>query len=214
MHWKAVNTDYHQISEKGNYLRDVLKGSRTIKISSPAGTNLMLNLGDRSIFVDDGIVTEQEAKSNLFLTRIASRPGGSLFFAPIENSVQGKVVIPKHRCKFEPLTGVTFELRNGNLADFKAQRGGECFENTMAAYTGPKNTFGQVTIGLNPEWKVIEDRGDFRPQDASGMVTIEIGNNELVGGNNHDTGSFSFPIVKATVEVDGRVVIKDGNLMF
>ena len=74
--------------------------------------------------------------------------------------------------------------------------------------------FASVAIGLNPEWKVIEDPGDFRPEDAAGMVTINIGNNQLLGGENRSTGGFSFPIVNATVEIDGRVVVKDGKLTF
>ena len=42
----------------------------------------------------------------------------------------------------------------------------------MAPYSGPKDMFASVAIGLNPEWKVIEDPGDFRPEDAAGMVTM------------------------------------------
>ncbi len=84
----------------------------------------------------------------------------------------------------------------------------------MAPHTGPKDMFASVTIGLNPALKVIEDPGDFRPADAAGMVTISIGDNELLGGKNRSTGEFSFPVVNATVEIDGRAVIKDGKLTF
>ncbi len=214
MHWKAVNTDYRKIAQRGNYLKTVLQGAKTVKVTSPSGTNLSFKVGDRPIFVDDGIVTKQEATAKHFLTRIASLPGGSLFFAPIESSANGRVVIPKDRCRFDPLTQVSFEFSNGRLQNFRATRGKACFEETMAPYSGPKDMFASVAIGLNPEWKVIEDPGDFRPEDAAGMVTINIGNNQLLGGENRSTGGFSFPIVNATVEIDGRVVVKDGKLTF
>ena len=212
MHWKAANVDYTRISERGNYLKNILQGANVVKVTSPSGTDFSFKVGNRPIFVDDSIVTEQDAKSNRFLDRIASLPGGAVFFAPVETSANGKVVVPRHRCRFQPLTGVAFDFKTGELQDFKADKGGACFENTMAPYTGPKDTIGYVSIGLNPEWKVMEDPGDFRPEDAAGMVTIGIGDNELYGGNNRNTGEFSFPIVNATVEIDGRIVIKDGKL--
>jgi hypothetical protein len=120
----------------------------------------------------------------------------------------------KTLCSYEPLTGVSFEFKNGKLENFKAEKGAKCFEETLAPYTGPKDMFGYVSIGLNPALKVIEDGGDYRPDSAAGMVWIGIGDNELWGGNNKTQVSFAFPIVKATVEVDGKVIIKDGQLVF
>ena len=208
MHWKAIHADYRQISDQGNRLKDYFRGAKSVRVTSPHGTDITFEVGNRPIFVNDGIVTEQEARSKTFFTRLASLPGGSLTFAPIETSANGKVVVPKDRCRFEPLKDISFELKNGRLQNFRAAQGSQCFEETMAAYTGSKDTIGSIRIGLNPEWKVIEDDGDFRPEDALGMVTIGLGFNELLGGANKDPGGFSFPIVGATVEIDGRVVIK------
>ena len=214
MHWKALNADYKRISERGTYLKAILRGAKQVTVTTPTGTNFSFRIGDRPIFVDDGIVTKKEAQSSFFLERIASLPGGEVFFAPIETSANGKVVVPRTRCRFKPLKGVAFDFRNGKLQNFKAEQGASCFDETMAPYTGPKDTIGYISIGLNTEWKVMENPGDFRPGAAAGMVTIGIGDNELYGGENKNTGDFTFPIVNATVEVDGRVVIKDGKLMF
>lgn len=212
MHWKAVNTDYKQIAERGDYLKSILRGANTVKVTSTSGTTFTFKVGNRPIFVDDGTVTRQEAESNRFMDRIASLPGGAVMLAPIESSVNGKVIIPNHLCRYKPLTGTSFELKDGKLQNFEADRGATCFNETMAPYSGPKNMFGTISIGLNPAWKVMEDPGDFRPSDAAGMVTISIGENELYGGQNKNTGGFSFPIVNATVEVDGRIVVEDGKL--
>ena len=214
MHWKAVHTDYRKISDQGNRLRDYFQRAKSVRVTSPHGTDITFEVGNRPIFVNDGIVTAEEAKSRTFFTRLASLPGGSLSFAPLETSANGKVIVPKQRCRFEPLKEVSFAFKNGRLQDFQAAKGAKCFNETMAAYAGSKDMIGSIQIGLNPEWKVIEDDGDFRPKDALGMVTIGIGFNELLGGANKDPGGFSFPIVGATIEIDGRVVIKDGKLMF
>lgn len=46
------------------------------------------------------------------------------------------------------------------------------------------------------------------------MVWIAVGDNGLMGGTNKRRGSMCLPLVKATVEIDGKVVVKDGQLVF
>ncbi len=213
MHWAAVNADYKQISEKGSTLKAILKGAKSVRVTSPAGTDFTFSAGDRPIFVDDGIVTAEKAQSKFFVERIATLPGGSVFLAPIETSANGKVVVPKTQCRFEPMTGVFFEFKNGKMQNFKAEKGSESFNETMAPYTGPKDMFGTISIGLNPELKVMEDGGDYRPDNAAGIVWISIGANRMIGGNNDTMGGFGFPVVNATVSVDGKTIVKDGKLV-
>jgi len=214
MHWDAVNADYGRIAEQGAKIKKMLEGAKVIKVTSAKGTNFSFSVGSGTIIMNDGIVTAEEAKSNLFLERIASLPGGSVFCAPLESSANGKVVVPRTRCMYEPMTGVAFEFRNGKLENFKAETGGKCFQEAMAPYAGPKDMFGYFSIGLNPGLKVMEDPGDYRPGDAAGMVWIGVGDNSLMGGTNKTQGSMSFPLTKATVEIDGKVVVKEGGLVF
>ena len=69
-------------------------------------------------------------------------------------------------------------------------------------------------IGLNPELKVVEEGGDYRPGNAAGLVTVWLGDNTLMGGSNKVPGGsgFGLPIVGATVTVDDETVVKDGKL--
>jgi leucyl aminopeptidase (aminopeptidase T) len=212
MHWAAVNADYKLISEKGNAIKAILKAAKTVRVTSPSDTDFTFSIGDRPIFVNDGIVTEEKARSKFIHERYASLPGGEVFFAAIEISANGKVAVAKTRCRYEPLAGVSFEFKNGKMENFKAEKGSECFTETMAPYSGPKDMFAGISIGLNPELKVIEDGGDYRPNLAAGMVEIGVGDNRLVGGNNNTLVVFWFPIVRATVTVDGKVVVKDGKI--
>jgi len=212
MHWDGIAADYNQISEKGKTLRNALKGAKSVRITSPNGTDFTFSVGNRPIFVDDGIITPEKAKSKLIFVRTVTLPTGQVFFAPIETSANGKVVVPKNQCRYAPLTETSFEFKNGKMENFKAKDGLDCFNETMTPYSGPKDILGFVSIGLNPALKVIEDGGDYRPGNAAGMVWIGTGQNELYGGNNKPPGGFGFPIVKSTVQVDGKTVVKDGEL--
>jgi aminopeptidase len=213
MHWDAVNADYTRIAQTAAALKARLQGAKLVRITSPSGTDLRFTVGNRPIFVDEGIVTPEKAKSRVFLDRIASLPGGSAFFAPIETSVNGRVVVPRDDCKRKPLLGASYEFKNGKLATFTAQTGAECVREILNAYTGTKDMFGSVSIGLNPALRVIENDGDYRPGNAAGLVSLAIGQNDLLGGANKDVGGFGFPVTNATVMVDGVVVIRDGQLV-
>ncbi|GAC1374194.1 MAG: hypothetical protein NVSMB30_16880 [Hymenobacter sp.] len=45
------------------------------------------------------------------------------------------------------------------------------------------------------------------------MVFVSTGSNALYGGQNKEPGGYSFPIANATVEVDGKVVVRNGQLV-
>jgi aminopeptidase len=216
MHWDAVNADYQKISEKGRRLKSMLRGAKTVKVTTPSGTHFTFSLAGRPIFVDDGISTEERTKSKLFLNRVVSLPSGTVFFAPLETSAQGEVVVPKTLCRFAPMTGVSFEFKNGQLRNLKADAGQACFEQSMAPYSGSKDMFGYFEIGLNPSLKVMEAPGNYHPDGAAGLVWIGVGDNQLLGGGNkvEGQGGFNFPIANATVEIDGKTVVKDGQLTF
>ena len=132
--------------------------------------------------------------------------------APVETSANGMVIVPKSLCRYEALTGISFKFKNGIIQDFKAKKGQTCYEEVMAPYSGPRDRFGYFGIGLNPALKVIDEEGEYRPDAAAGMVWIGTGNNKLLGGNNMEPGGFYFPLVKATVLVDGKVLVDNGNL--
>jgi aminopeptidase len=212
MHWAAVNANYEQIAQAGKRLRGLLKDA-TVHVASPSGTDLRFTIGDRRVFVDDGLLTEDRSKSKLALERFVSLPGGRVFVAPVESSANGKVVVPKSQCRYQPFNNVSFEFRKGKLENFKAGQGGQCFEQAIAPYTGSKETISTFSIGLNPALHVIENPGDYRPAEAAGMVWVLIGDNRLLGGNNQTDASFGFPIVNATVEINGKVVVKRGKLV-
>lgn len=213
MQWAAINADYSAISSHGNALAELLKGADEVHITSPTGTDMRFSIGGRTVFVDDGIVTPEEAGSKLFLERWTTLPGGQVFASVEEKSAIGRVMNTDTRCQFEPMTGVQFAVRDGQLQEFTADRNAACFEEAMAPFDEHATRMGSFSIGLNPHLKVMEEDGaDYRPADAAGMVWINFGDNQLLGGENETTGGYAFPIVRATVTVDGTVVVQDGKL--
>ena len=213
MHWDAVSADYNQISAKGKSIQKALAGAKTVRVTSPAGTDVTFTIGDRPVILNDGIMTPEKLQSALFMNRSVSLPGGDIFVAPLETSANGKVSIPKGVCRYEPMTGISFEFHAGKLEGFKAAQNGNCFAESMAPYSGPKDIFASFVLGLNPAMKAMDQGGLFFPGTAAGLVYISIGDNHTVGGANQALTGFSFPIMNATVTADGKTVVKDGRIV-
>lgn len=74
----------------------------------------------------------------------------------------------------------------------------------------------ELGIGLNPE---VEGPRGFQQLDevAEGLVYVAIGDNSFVypelGGKLSSSLHRHFPIPRATVEVDGRALVKNGRVL-
>jgi len=214
MHWNAVNTDYSQISAKGKAIQKALQGAKLVHITSPAGTDMIFSIADRTVYLDDGVMTPEKAKSQTLLGRWVNLPGGNVYASGIETSANGKVVIPKATCRYDPMDGISFEFKAGKMQNFKAAQNGKCFIESMAPYEGPKDVFASFSIGLNPALKVVEKSGaTYWPGNGAGVVYINMGSNQLLGGTNKTQGGWGFPVLDSTVTVDGKVILKNGQIV-
>lgn len=205
----AMQTDYTAIVTQAQALKKQLTSSKSIKITSPNGTNLALSVSGRPVLVGDGTVSMTDASNKNLSERIASLPDGRVYVTGIETSANGKVAAPHDRCRFEPLTNIRFDVMGGKMLNFTADNGKECFEGMLKENKGDK-MFAGISIGLNPE---LKPNDDYWPENGAGVVYLSFGNNQLEGGKNTSAFSWSFPLTNATVEIDGKVVVKDGKIM-
>jgi leucyl aminopeptidase (aminopeptidase T) len=212
--WRAAEADYQHIREQGRKLKELLQAGKSVRVTSPSGTDLTFTIGDRRIVVADGIAGGQERPESP-QDRATIVPSGMLYFAPVETSGNGRVFVPRDRYHGQPLLGQSFEFVAGHMVNYKAEQGGELFQKRLTRFTGPKDVLGLVQIGLNPEIDAT-DAVDYRLPYAAGLVGIGIGENQFLGGENKVTGDgfggFNFPLTEATVAIDGRVIVRDGKL--
>ena len=79
--WKEVKRRSQEIKK----LLDKIEKIKKIKIETPNGTNIIFSKGNRKVYIDSGILTKKGSFGNL--------PAGEVFFAPLENTAEGKLVI-------------------------------------------------------------------------------------------------------------------------
>ena len=205
----AMQADYTAIVKQATALQNLIKASKSIKVTSPDGTNLTLSASGRPVYLGDGLVSKADAANKTLAARLASLPDGRVFVSGVESSASGKVVIPNAKCRYEPMTNVRFDVTGGKMLNITVGDGKECAEKILKENTGDK-MFGSISIGLNP---VLKPNDSYWPAAGAGVVYLTFGNNQLEGGKNTSAFSWAFPMTNATVEIDGKVVVKDGKIV-
>jgi aminopeptidase len=215
MHWAAVNTDYRVIARTAERISELLRGARRVTITTREGTDLSFSMGDRPVFVDDGILTEEERVSAQAAARFAALPGGFLDIAPVETSINGTIVIPHGYCLGQPIRDVRLRVVNGVAQEMERSLGSDCYARKLASGTGPKHTLSVISLGLNPEQRVVQNETtNYYDRIAAGFIELLFGgDNRQLGGTVSATSGIHLPLVGATVTIDGHVVVREGQLV-
>ena len=206
MSWAAIEADYKAMAAKGQQIKQILEGAKKLRITSPEGTDFTVELGGRPVFVRAG-VTPPGTKGKA-AARTSALPGGSVRFAPLETTANGKIRTAEDQCD-KPVRDEAVEVRNGMPVNVSAASDEECVKRSFKGLR-----FGNVTIGLNPAVK-FDHVPSYGPQfeSGAGIVQISFGSNQNLGGANPPApGGWSVPLLKATVEADGKVIVRDGKL--
>jgi hypothetical protein len=75
--------------------------------------------------------------------------------------------------------------------------------------TGEKNRIAVIGVGANPKART----GFLQDSLASGVVTVGIGGNDDIGGSNKTDFYFAGVLTKATLTVDGNIIVQNGKLV-
>lgn len=211
MQWSAVTTDHAQMERAGRRIAQLLERGRVIQLTTAAGTDVRIPLARRTVTVNAGMMPSDYAKARNAGLRTVTLPGGQLMVAPLETGANGRVVLPRARCEGQRLINARFEFRAGRVAGFSADSGSACVTNYLSRNASPADRLGYVMIGLNPALKPVESGSGYFPGLGSGVVHIGLGYNTDLGGVNSTQVEKSFPLLRATVTIDGTVVLRDGR---
>ncbi len=180
-----------------------------VNIQTKWGTSLDLKLIGREVSKGDSIVSKEDASKGA----VKFLPSGFVEAAADEETLDGKAVFdePIIVKGGERIKELTLEFKKGKVTGYSAQSGIEAFENYLKSGQGDMDKFAFFGVGLNPGLR----HGFTQDDKVLGGVTIGIGDNEDKGGKNRTVGNRHWwaSITKATVHVDGELLLKDGSVM-
>ncbi len=189
-----------------NRVGDKLKGEHDIHYSAANGTDISLKIAPFSQYPDGGIaihdgLCDQKGKVVLF-------PPGSIVCKTVDGSINGKLVVDAENALYVGLLpdAATLTFKDGALTSIE---GDGVSADLMRKYmdsldvVDETNNMPEFGMGFNRKAQL---NGSFSEGEMIyGCVHIGVGGNLF---NHSDT-----IVPKATVEVDGELVLKDGEYL-
>jgi leucyl aminopeptidase (aminopeptidase T) len=209
----ALDIDYSALSaDQEKAIRFLRSGP--IHVTTPAGTNLTFEVGNRPFNKQNGdasIARVQAAK--VLVDREIELPAGVIRVAPMEQTVQGTLVLPQARFGDVTARNVRMEFANGKMTSIHAEEHQAEIEQQLTQVGDAGHRFREFALGMNP--KLISNAGDsVLPYYGygAGVVRLSLGDNQELAGA--VKGSFVrwFFFPDATVAINGRAIVKNGKL--
>lgn len=200
--------DFRARGRIARWLADVFTNGRTIRVTTSAGTDITIDAGDRVGNCCPGYV---EKPGDL-----GSPPDIEANVSPLETGSNGRVVVDGSI----PVPGiglldrpVVLTVADGRITDFAGDPSLVETLRSMFAAVGSDKAYvlAECGVGLNDKARLtgamLTDEG------ALGTMHFGFGSNATVGGENDVPFHTDFVFRNATLEVDGRTMIRDGEVL-
>jgi aminopeptidase len=168
---RTVPIDYALLKSRCNRLKPVLDAATTIRLESPAGTQLSLGVQGRSSRADDGDFGQPGSGGNL--------PAGEVFLSPQPGTASGRLVFDGSLATTAGALRVrrpmSVELREGFIAEIRGDKEAEALQESLRRaetqaremehegslaqglgeiYARNARALGELGIGLNPRARI------------------------------------------------------------
>ena len=204
----SLNVDYSRLARIGEKFAKKIEHGKNARITSSNGTDLKFRLKGRPVHIRDGILDQADLQRG---TISESLPAGVIENAPDEASAEGIVQFDQPAALAgKVIKGLRHEFENGHLTKYSAQENVDTFRNIYENATGDKDRIGSLAIGINPRAEPI---GFSTDRLVEGFVSIAIGGNSGIGGENNNPFANEGNLRRATLEIDGEKLVADGKII-
>jgi leucyl aminopeptidase (aminopeptidase T) len=199
---RVMSADMAGLRRKGRAVAELLTAGSEARITSEAGSDLRMSLEGRTAIPDAGELGAPGAFGNL--------PCGEGFIAPLEGTAEGTLVVDGSIAAIGKLNEpATLRVERGHLVEAFGEEGAAFMKILEAA--GPEGTnVAELGIGTNEKatltGNVIED------EKLLGTAHVAFGASAAIGGTVQVPIHLDCVVLRPTVEVDGRAIVRDGEL--
>jgi hypothetical protein len=210
-----ADTDYSALASAQREFESAMRGA-TVRVTTPAGTDLSFEIGDRPVTKQDGDASAARAAlGRNLIDREIELPAGAVRVAPVEGTVSGPVVFPPSMWQGERVEGLVLVFERGLVADVRADSGLEAVLAEMNAAGDVGRSFREFALGFNPLLAIPAEGERWIPYYGygAGVVRLSLGDNtELGGAVGGGYVRWNF-FADASVSIDGEAWVRDGRLV-
>ncbi len=208
--WKGVGADHARLEETGRRIANALGAGREVRITSPNGTDLTVNVAGRPVFVSDGVVSAEDRYAGGPSCQVWL-PAGEVYLTPVPGTARGTFVAEGFSFQGKPIEKLTLVFADGKLTSMTATSDNAALKERFDAAPEGRDLFGALDIGINES--VTAPAGSrMATWMGAGTVSIGIGGNTWAGGDNEVAYGLYVHLLSGTLTVDGTPLVKDGKV--
>lgn len=210
----VLETDYDALAKIQRRFEQAMRGTQ-VRVTTPAGTDLRFQIGNRPVTRQDGDASARRAaQARNLIDREIELPAGAVRVAPMEESVEGVVVIPVSSWDGRPVKDLRLRFNAGRVSEFESETGSEAVAVELKRGGEAARAFREFALGFNPLLSVPETDAWIPYYGyGAGVVRLSLGDNtELGGAVSGGYVRWNF-FVDATVTVGNAVWVRDGKLI-
>jgi hypothetical protein len=210
----ALDIDYAALSEKQDLLIAALRFG-TLRIRTPAGTNLTFRTMDRPMNKQDGDASARRMRdAKVRVDREVELPAGVVRVAPDESTVAGRMVIPEARFGNSVAKNIRLQIAGGRVTSIEADENRDAVEAALKAGGPAAMRFREIAIGVNPKL-AVQPGSKVLPYYGygDGVVRMSLGDNEELGGKVRGDFRRWFFFPDATISSYSDAIVKDGKVV-
>lgn len=195
----SLLADYERIAERSQALFEHLEPGMEVRVTSPSGTDMTLDIWMDTWKQDTGIVHEPGVFSNL--------PAGEIFGAP--HNASGTIVIDSFELAGEEYAppGTVVEVEDSHVTsvseECRLKEGVESIENA--------DRLAELGIGTNDQATLIGNM--LQDEKVMGTIHFAFGKNAAFGGNTESSVHWDTVIEDPTVFFGEKKIMEDGEFV-
>ncbi|MBA7597216.1 hypothetical protein ES703_04212 [subsurface metagenome] len=197
----AMLANYREVDRWTKKVAAFLSRASEVEVNSPAGTELSFSLKGREAHSDTGIFHRPGDFGNL--------PAGEAFIAPIEGTAEGRVIVGGSMVGF-PRETVEIIIKKGMASKISGAHVAKLRK--LLKEVGPKAyNLAELGVGTNPKARLIGNI--IEDEKVLGACHIALGDNSTFGGKVRAGVHIDGIILRPTVKLDGKIIMKQGRLL-
>lgn len=203
----AMKVNWRKMAKRTKKIAQRINKSENIEVKIPNGTYLTLSKKGRKARADTGIITTLGTSSNL--------PAGEAFFAPLEGTANGKLILewaPTRKLK-KP---IVLYVKNGRVKEIQGSEKYVDYLKTKLLERAENANIAELGIGTND--KASRPDNILESEKILGTIHIALGDNSSFGGKVRTPFHQDFVFFNPTLTLIHKnsrreILLRDGKLL-